>query len=333
MPARPPQSVPTTRPQPSEAPTTPLLTPTPHAHASYVQAVSYVSRRRLDDADFDPDAVDEEGLPLVYNEQRIAAFWSGRPGELAGRCAGCSGPHRRHGAGRRFGQSSAAALVSPARTARGCLRCGGRPPLREHPSYLRPVRPGRRRIAQAPRISNPTPPLHPCSPMTPPPLPPTAPAPADPRWAKFAGISVPWLTKLANAFISGQLEARQALLARDAVDNLEQLGPTFLKLAQILSIRCEGVRVHGSAGVQGRGVVATCCSYAGACCMRRARAVARPAVGLLGPSAGWALHRGRCVVQLAPMRGGRQGPAGARGTFRACQDPFKQNPIMIMLRF
>ena len=56
-------------------------------------------------------------------------------------------------------------------------------------------------------------------------------------WAKFAAISVPWLTKLANAFLSGQLEARQAALARDAVDNLEQLGPTFLKLAQILSIR------------------------------------------------------------------------------------------------
>lgn len=48
---------------------------------------------------------------------------------------------------------------------------------------------------------------------------------------------MPWLTKLANAFLSGQLEARQAALARDAVDNLEQLGPTFLKLAQILSIR------------------------------------------------------------------------------------------------
>lgn len=57
------------------------------------------------------------------------------------------------------------------------------------------------------------------------------------RWAKFAAISVPWLTRLANAFLSGQLEQRQAALARDAVDNLEQLGPTFLKLAQILSIR------------------------------------------------------------------------------------------------
>jgi hypothetical protein len=47
--------------------------------------VSYVSRRRLDADDFDPDAVDEEGLPLVYNEARIAAFWGKRPGELASR--------------------------------------------------------------------------------------------------------------------------------------------------------------------------------------------------------------------------------------------------------
>lgn len=50
-----------------------------------LQATSYVSRRRLDAADFDPDAVDEEGLPLVYNEARIAAFWGKRPGELASR--------------------------------------------------------------------------------------------------------------------------------------------------------------------------------------------------------------------------------------------------------
>jgi aarF domain-containing kinase len=47
--------------------------------------MSYVSRRRFDDVGFDPDAVDEEGLPLVYNEQRIAQFWGSRPGELIGR--------------------------------------------------------------------------------------------------------------------------------------------------------------------------------------------------------------------------------------------------------
>ena len=35
------------------------------------QAISYVSRRRMDDADFNPDAVDADGLPLVYNEVRL----------------------------------------------------------------------------------------------------------------------------------------------------------------------------------------------------------------------------------------------------------------------
>jgi len=44
--------------------------------------VSYVSRRRMDDAGFDSDAVDADGLPLVYNEQRIADYWKGKPGEL-----------------------------------------------------------------------------------------------------------------------------------------------------------------------------------------------------------------------------------------------------------
>jgi hypothetical protein len=62
----------------------------------YLQATSYVSRRRLDDEGFDLEAVDEEGLPLVYNEARIAAFWSKRPGELASRWtrfAAISGEH------------------------------------------------------------------------------------------------------------------------------------------------------------------------------------------------------------------------------------------------
>ncbi|KAG2430848.1 hypothetical protein HXX76_009822 [Chlamydomonas incerta] len=106
-----------------------------------VRSVSYVSRRRLDAEDFDPDEVDEDGLPLVYNEERIAAYWGGRPGELTG------------------------------------------------------------------------------------------------RWTKFAAVSAPWLTKLANAVITGRLDRDRAVLARDAVDNFEKLGPTFIKLGQILSIR------------------------------------------------------------------------------------------------
>jgi aarF domain-containing kinase len=96
------------------------------------QAVSYVSRRRMDEADFDPDEVDEEGLPLVYNEERISAFWSARLGELAS------------------------------------------------------------------------------------------------RWASFAAISAPWLTRLVTAVVRGTIEKDRGGLARDAVDNLEKLGPTYV---------------------------------------------------------------------------------------------------------
>ena len=117
-----------------------LHLPTPSIQLTR-QAVSYVSRRRMDAVDFDPDEVDEEGLPLVYNEDRINALWSARLGELAG------------------------------------------------------------------------------------------------RWATFARISAPWLTRLATAVVRGTLERDRAALARDAVDNLEKLGPTYVKLGQILSIR------------------------------------------------------------------------------------------------
>jgi hypothetical protein len=106
-----------------------------------VSDTSYVSRRRLEIAGFDANALDEEGLPLVYNEEKIAAFWGQRPGELTA------------------------------------------------------------------------------------------------RWTRFAGIAVPWLTKLANAFLRGSLQRDQRGIARSAVANLEQLGPTFVKLGQILSIR------------------------------------------------------------------------------------------------
>jgi hypothetical protein len=110
-------------------------------NARDVADVSYVSRRRLEIAGFDVNAVDEDGLPLVYNETRIAEYWKTRPGELAA------------------------------------------------------------------------------------------------RWTRFAGIALPWLTSLANAFLRGTLERDQRVIARKAVDNLEKLGPTFIKLGQILSIR------------------------------------------------------------------------------------------------
>lgn len=34
----------------------------------------------MDHPDFDPYEVDADGLPLVYNEERIAGFWKGKPG-------------------------------------------------------------------------------------------------------------------------------------------------------------------------------------------------------------------------------------------------------------
>ena len=87
--------------------------------------------------------MDDEGLPLVYNEKRIAAFWSGRPGELTS------------------------------------------------------------------------------------------------RWTNFVAVAAPWLTQLVNTAIQGKLTNPQSQisLARNAVSNLEKLGPTFIKLGQILSIR------------------------------------------------------------------------------------------------
>lgn len=39
-----------------------------------LQEISYVSRRRMDDATFDANAVDADGLPLVYNEVRAAVL-------------------------------------------------------------------------------------------------------------------------------------------------------------------------------------------------------------------------------------------------------------------
>ncbi len=54
----------------------------------------------------------------------------------------------------------------------------------------------------------------------------------------YKPCAAPWLTKLANAVLTGRLVERQVDLARDAVDNLQRLGPTYIKLGQIMSIRC-----------------------------------------------------------------------------------------------
>ena len=100
------QAPPHPPPPPPPPRSTPSTTPRNHpslprtlacSHLSLPQEVSYVSRRRMDDADFDPEEVDDDGLPLVYNEESISAYWKDRPGELTSRWtmfAGISGGGR-----------------------------------------------------------------------------------------------------------------------------------------------------------------------------------------------------------------------------------------------
>jgi len=57
------------------------------------------------------------------------------------------------------------------------------------------------------------------------------------RWGEFLSVSTPWLTSTFGAFATGQLEAREEELAQDATNIIVDLGPTFIKLGQVLSIR------------------------------------------------------------------------------------------------
>eukprot|EP00929_Paragymnodinium_shiwhaense_P005316 TRINITY_DN10708_c0_g1_i1.p1 TRINITY_DN10708_c0_g1~~TRINITY_DN10708_c0_g1_i1.p1 ORF type:complete len:857 (+),score=157.37 TRINITY_DN10708_c0_g1_i1:101-2671(+) len=102
---------------------------------------SYVSQQAAATGDEDPNAVDSDGLPLVYSVDRIASFWDTRPGELAE------------------------------------------------------------------------------------------------RWSRFLRISTPFITKFFYSLLNNRLWEDEAELAKMAVDNLTDLGPTFVKLGQVLSIR------------------------------------------------------------------------------------------------
>merc|ERR1719453_1032134 len=60
------------------------------------------------------------------------------------------------------------------------------------------------------------------------------------RWLEFLGETVPFLTKVAGYLISGGTDAlndNAAELAKDARVSIEKLGPTYVKMGQMMSVR------------------------------------------------------------------------------------------------
>lgn len=60
------------------------------------------------------------------------------------------------------------------------------------------------------------------------------------RWAEFLGIAVPFMTRVASIGLSGGmegLERESGSLAKDARVHMERLGPTYIKLGQMMSVR------------------------------------------------------------------------------------------------
>ena len=60
------------------------------------------------------------------------------------------------------------------------------------------------------------------------------------RWLEFLGVAVPFLTKVAGLLISGgtdALEADARELAKQAREGIEELGPTYVKMGQMMSVR------------------------------------------------------------------------------------------------
>lgn len=65
----------------------------------------------------------------------------------------------------------------------------------------------------------------------------TKPGELGDRWSRFLRISTPLITRFFYSVLNGRLLEDEESLARQAVDNMQELGPTFIKLGQVLSIR------------------------------------------------------------------------------------------------
>ena len=59
------------------------------------------------------------------------------------------------------------------------------------------------------------------------------------RWAKFLRLTVPFVARVGTSFSLGQLEKEEVSIARDLCNLLSALGPTFVKLGQLVSSRAD----------------------------------------------------------------------------------------------